>query len=247
MDIYLINKNFDYVIKLCYNIFPTKKGGNKMFSIDNILYQKPILIRKVKIGDIEQRIYLEKTFFKANQKDQYFLKLYSCLPTGTLICQGYIYFYLDFITKESKYIGMFIKPENRGLGLASLLIASWIELCAENNFYNFTTNLRQRKPFLIYLLKKFSFEIEDKAKYKTSLSTIHICRDPKSPDKCLLFESPTYQASFAQGSIMKNDNYRILDSLTPDITVLDDVLLSTQYNLTDEQEAYNRVRTILKK
>ncbi len=45
---------------------------------------------------------------------------------------------------------MYIDPEYRSKGFASLLVAFWLELCGENNFYNFSTNLKQRKPFMIY-------------------------------------------------------------------------------------------------
>ena len=38
-------------------------------------------------------------------------------------------------------------------------------------YYKFTTTKKQRKPFLIYLLKKMGFEIEDSSKYDKSKSS----------------------------------------------------------------------------
>lgn len=159
---------------------------------------------------------------------------------STMLCQGYIYFYLDFEKRESKFIGTYVKPEYRNSKIASLLISSWILFCIENNFNCLGTNLKQRKPFLIYLLKNFDFEIENKSSYITSPYTIHICKEKNTDSKCLLFKNKKQATLFSNSNIMKEDNYKIIDSIGPNIQIIDDVLLSIPYQLKDKSKAYKK-------
>ena len=46
---------------------------------------------------------------------------------------------------------------------------------------------------------------------------------------------------------MQRDNYKIIATLSRDIEVLDQVLLSTPYYLADENKAYNRSLSLIKK
>ena len=92
--------------------------------LENLPSDKHILIAdNYTYDNFYQRIYLEKTYFKEKNMNQYFLKLYLLMPNGKLICQGYIYFYVDFNTLTSSFIGMYIKPEYRNQGLATLLVS----------------------------------------------------------------------------------------------------------------------------
>ena len=70
-----------------------------------------------------RRLYLEKTYFVAKDINQYFIKLYGIDINGKYSCEGYIYFYLDDLKKESSFIGLYVNPECRNEGLASFLIA----------------------------------------------------------------------------------------------------------------------------
>lgn len=189
-----------------------------------------------------KRIYLEKTYFPSKNTNHYFLKLYSIGYNGTLICEGYIYFYLDELTKESSFIGLYVKPEYRSAGIASLLVSYWLKTCMDNGYYKFTTNKRQRKPFLLYLLKKMGFEIEDETKYSLSYHTISLYQSPTSTEKYLQFKHEEYAIEFMKSNIAGEDNYSILPSSSDEFIYLDQVLLSNIYTLKDENKAYTRSR-----
>ena len=72
-------------------------------------------------------------------------------------------FYLDKENKTSEFIGIGVAPEYRDLNIGSFLIASWIDLCLNNGYDFLGANKKQRKPFLLYLLKTYGFEIFDKS------------------------------------------------------------------------------------
>jgi len=113
----------------------------------------------------------------------------------------------------------------------------------DNNFYEYITNKKQRKPFLIYLLKLYGFEISDTTKYETARNTIYICKDLMSLDKCLYFKSENEARNFRNSNMLKHDNYRILNSLEEiPIEILDQVILTTPYELQDFNKAYIRSR-----
>lgn len=205
---------------------------NSMFNFFNMPYDKPILICKNSIT--RQRICLEKSRFTQCDTDQYFIKILQTTPNGNYLCQGYIYFYLDFLMRSSDFIGMYIKPDARNLGLAQLLISYWIGICLDNGIYDLKTIPKQRKPFILYLLKKFKFDLNDTSKYQTYPNVISICHDEFINGKCLYFQNPKQSATFRCGKINAGDNYVILDELTSNTVVLDKVILSTPYESTDE-------------
>jgi len=189
-----------------------------------------------------KRLYFEKTYFTAKEINQYFLKLYSIDSNGTYLCDGYIYFYLDDLKKESTFIGIYVKKEYRNSGIASLLIASWLKLCMDYGYYNFTTNKKQRKPFLLYLLKKVGFEIEDATKYDLSDFTISLYQSPVNSEKYLAFKKDMYAEAFMKSTVAREDNYCLVPSNINNLIYLEQVLLSNIYTLQDENEAYSRSR-----
>lgn len=212
-----------------------------MVSLKNIPYSKCILIDdNYFYENINQKIFLEKSLNTNDNRDQYFLKLYLHLPNGDFICQGYIYFYIKFDTKESHFIGTYIKPEFRNKGLASLLLSNWMQLLFENDIYKLSTSKKQRKPFLLYLLKTYSFEIANISKYDISQWTIDICRSEKDNKKYLMFKDLTHKKYFLESLINLNDNYIVIDELTEDIKKLDSVLLSNPYHLQNSDYAYTK-------
>lgn len=215
-----------------------------MIICNNLNYQSPILIEEFYNNDKIHRLYLSKSFFASANKDQYFLKIFHYTPNKALTCEGYIYFYLDTTTCESSFIGAFVKPEYRGQGLSSYLFAAWIKFCLEAGFYHIKTSTKQRKPFLIYQLKTFSFEIEDPTLYGKSNYTINICKKDDDRTKYLHFQLPEDAKRFAKGAVMHGDNYAILDTIDESTIILDDVLLSKPYFLQDEETAYRRSRKI---
>ena len=210
-------------------------------------YNKEFLIDENKTT--KQRVYFTKTKFTPGdtnkQYDQYFIKIYEQTEKGSYKCQGYIYFYLDFLKRESRFIGMFVNPEYRNQGIAQLLVSYWITFCLDNGLYDLKTARKQRKPFLLYLLKKFKFDLLNINEYKTSPNTISICREGIALDKCLYFKNPIQAETFKQGKIKHGDNYIILDRLTADTEVLDEVLLSTLYVSHDENTAYVRAHNLI--
>lgn len=208
---------------------------------------------------------LSKSFLQPTQVEQYFLKLYT-LSQNKMLCTGYIYFYVNLDKKESSFIGEFVKPEYRFYGLGNLLLSSWIKLCLDENLNILTTNKKQRKPFLLYLLKTFYFEISDYTLYEKSFHTIWICKNMLDLNqKCLFFKSPLQSIQFQQSKIKCTDNYVILNSNYanksldelkqmqeepphfPYIEILNQVLLSRKYNLEDKEAAYQKVLEIHRK
>lgn len=207
-----------------------------------IPYDKPNIIDTFYRDNKLRKVSLEKAFFSCNGKDQFFVKIYNMDCNGNYTCEGYIYFYLDDVKKESSFIGIYVKPEYRSLGLASLLVSYWLQICMHYDYCHFTTNKKQRKPFLLYLLKKMGFEIDDETSYDLSKHTIELYSDGKTRTKYLLFRNPKHQDSFQQGSVYREDNYQVLTSSDSNLIWLDQVILSKPYNLQDENTAYTRSR-----
>lgn len=211
-----------------------------MTAFDKIQYDRPILFDFwINADGIEERMYFSKSFFTMKNLDHYFFKIYRFDENRKLVCLGYIYFYLDFINHKSSFIGTLVKKEYRGLGYSSLLTSYWIRFCLDNGFEKIITYNRQRKPFLLYTLKKYGFEIEDELLYEVSPHVIYICNN-RSQNKCLLFRNKLEQQSFMNGSIFREDNYEVLDEFSKDYQILDQVLLSNIYEMQDKDQAYIR-------
>ena len=208
--------------------------------LDKLDYNKGIVLDTFNVtNSIKRVVRLEKSFFKPKREDQYFIKFYK-LENDSLINLGYIYFYLDIENRISTYIGSFVKPEARSNGLASMLTSYWIKFCFDNGFYDLTTIKSQRKPFLLYILKRFSFDIEDVNDYLVSNCNIHICMLPNDKTKYLVFENAKQALSFKEGTVYKNDNYQILTPDTKDIIKLDTILLSEVHNIKEPENAYRK-------
>lgn len=176
---------------------------------------------------------LEKSYFRMKNIFQYFIKIYK-IENSLMTCQGYIYFYLDELNKTSTYIGSYVKPEYRQNGMASLLTSYWIKYSLDNGYYNLETTKTQRKPFLIFILKQFSFDIKNIEDYLKSINNIHICTLPDDNTKYLLFDNPKEEKSFINGTIYRNDNYKIIRRDEEDLNIIETILLSKQllnYNL----------------
>lgn len=218
-----------------------------MKHLDNIPFNTEVLYEEgYNYNGFKQRLYFQKTFMKANKKNQYFIKSYI-INNKSLICQGYIYFYLEDNTRTSNFIGVYVKPEYRNSGLASFLTAHWIQFCL-NNGYNFLgTNKNQRKPFLLYLLKTYGFEIFDTSFYDTSKNIINICKKDDDNTKYLLFKNSLQAKAFLNSRIAKEDNYQVITDLNEKIYYLDKVILSTPYNMNDISKAEQKCAVAIKK
>ena len=207
---------------------------------DKIDYLKQNAIDIFFKDDFLWKVSLEKSYFALKNKDQYFIKLYRRKGLNNFECLGYIYFYLDLVTKKSTYIGLYIKPEYRNQGFASLLMAYYIDLMFSNEYLDLKTNLKQRKPFLLYLLKKYSFDLANQEFYESDPNVISLYHNPKDSFKYLLFKNKGQAETFKKGKIMEEDNYQILDTERTDFDFLDKVILSTEYGVKDYNEAYQK-------
>lgn len=188
-------------------------------------------------GDYNQELHIKKAISNDNENSKYYINVYSHI-NGEVVRQGYIYFYLDKENKTSEFIGIGVAPEYRDLNIGSFLIASWIDLCLNNGYDFLGANKKQRKPFLLYLLKTYGFEIFDKSMYKYRDDVITICRscDNEDKSKILLFKDLKHEKSFISTNVCKTDNYVIAHDKKGIIT-LDDVIVPLQ-NMSKEQIQY---------
>lgn len=127
------------------------------------------------------------------------------------------------------------------------MISSWIKLCLEQGVNNLQTIPKQRKPFLLYLLKKYKFELENTEIYETSPRTIYICQENGNSDKLIMFKNKREEKLFINSNIMKTDNYRIIETLTDNVQIVDKVVLRSPYFLQDNEFAYQRSLNIYNK
>ncbi len=206
-----------------------------MLDLKKLIYNKTALLYK----NLSQQVFVEKTFFRQLEVDQYFIKIFTKNEIGNFMNLGYLYFDLDFEENISHFIGMYIKPEFRGTGLSTLLISIWIQICLENEVASLETICNQRKPFIVYSLKRYGFDMRDKR--DLMCNKVFICQSNQKPEdltKYLFFESDDQKATFLKSPIASADSYSVLDEITSDFTVLDTILLKQPYSLQDEGKAY---------
>lgn len=206
-------------------------------------------------GDYDQTLYLKRSVDDETKRPKVFLGAYSNI-NGRLQRQGYLYFYLDEDKKISYFIGIKVEPEYRNLNIASFLVASWIDLCMNNGYEMLGVNYKQKKPFLIYLLKTYGFEVLDKSQYETRPDVITICRrkDIEDKEKLLLFRDKHHEKSFIGTNVFKEDNYEIIHS-KEGVIILDDIILPLQgmkknpanYELLDYVLAESKVEKTISK
>ena len=170
------------------------------------------------------------------------------------ILQGYIYANVVKLSKTSEFIGMKVDYHFRNQNIGSLLISLWIDFCYNNGYDFLKTTNKQRKPFLLYLLKKYGFEVYDTNLYETRNDVISICQNPDSNDKLLLFKDPKHEKVFRTSKAFKNDNYQIADS-QEDLILLDRIIMPLQnasrnpinYELLNQQLANEKTSLVLKR
>jgi hypothetical protein len=206
-------------------------------------------------GDFNQDVYIKKSVDDGSHKDKYYLELYSNI-NGIYTLQGYVYFYLNKENKTSYFIGVKVIEEYRNLNMGSLLISLWLEFCLNNGFEYLGVNHKQRKPFLLYMLKTYAFDVFDLNLYNTRNDVISICRSIDFDDntKYLMFKDEHHQKNFMQTNIFRSDNYKIVDDLIEQYEI-GKVILPLQnitrnpvdYYLKDKEYASYRACRILQK
>ncbi len=177
-------------------------------------------------GDYNQFLYLKRSVDDGSNRPKIYINLFTKVA-DTLMLQGYLYFYLDFELKKSYFIGLVVKPEYRNLNIGSFLIATWINLCIDNGYDFLGINQKQRKPFLIYLLKTYGFEISDLSLYSTSDDLITILHNLRNNKKIIMFRSYMNELAFRGTNVYKADNYIIVHNPSG-LVKLDDIILPFQ-------------------
>jgi len=204
-------------------------------------------------GDYKQDMIIMKSKDDGSHKDKYYLELYSYV-NGIYTMQAYIYFYLELRERTCYFIGMKTEEQFRNCNMGSLLISAWLDFCLNNGIEYIGVNNRQRKPFILYMLKTYAFDVEDLTEYSKRSDVISICRNVDNSDKTkyLLFRDDNHEKNFKQTNIYKSDNYIALDYLDGHY-VLDDVIFPLQditrhpadYFLTDKEYAGFRSQRVL--
>lgn len=216
--------------------------------IKNLTYKEKILLSDdLQFQTYRQGLFLSKHTCPDDINDRYYLYVKLLEDDNNLVNQGYLYFYIDFDELQSDLIGVGIEPKYRNCGLASLLISSWVQLCLEQGINNLQTIPKQRKPFLLYLLKKYTFELQNTKNYETSPKTVYICKGNNINDKLIMFKDEREKKLFRNSNIMKTDNYRIIEALTDEIQIVDKVVLYSPYFLQDNEFAYQKSLSIYNK
>lgn len=209
--------------------------------LENLPYQTTILLsNNLEYQNCKQQISLTKYACSTDKNDRYYLRTSILNEDGEPFNLGYLYFYLNTKSSNSEFIGVGVNEDYRNSGIASLLISSWIQLCLNDGIDDLMTISRQRKPFLLYLLKKYDFELMDINNYQTSTRVVHICRSKASFDKCIMFPNKSEEKKFRNSNIMKTDNYEIISSPSNDIEIIDTVVLSVPYIVQDNEKAYQK-------
>ncbi len=214
-------------------IKPVKKGVLVMNILKNLDYNEAYIFWANK----NEKIELSKTLDKNTNHDYYFLKYYFHNGIEDIFL-GYMYFFIDFNTKKSKYIGTKVNKEYRGQGIATKLMASWIKLCLDNDILSLQTNRTQRKPYLLHLLKQFFFEIDNVTLYETYPNVIYICKN-QDKQKTLYFKDDKQKQDFMNSSIYHSDDYLISNNLNKE-EIIDQVILTKYYRLHDNEVGYTK-------
>lgn len=193
-------------------------SGDKILYMDNCFS-----------GNYNQQLYIKRAIDDGSNRPKFYISVISNV-NGSLVQQGYLYFYLDFEKKESHFIGVKVEPEFRNLNIASFLVASWIDLCLNNGYDFLGVNHKQKKPFLLYLLKTYGFEVSDLSLYETRNDVISICQNMSSYSdrKFLLFKDVKHEKAFMGTNIFKTDNYEIIHDLRRNMVILDNVIIPLQ-------------------
>lgn len=165
--------------------------------------------------------------------DKYDIKLLR-LPRGNRnpLVVGNMYFNYDPNKKESAFYGVIVKSSLRGKGISNYLISRWIEICLQNGVESLCTIDKQRKPILLYSLKKMSFELKDTSLYEQGHNIV-ICKDGISGKKVFYFENDLDEEIFSSSAINKETPHIIISKISDRYSVIDKVVLSEPYSALD--------------
>ena len=152
------------------------------------------------------------------------------------IVAGYLYFSVDELKKSSSFYGVKIRSSYRGKGILNYLVSRWIEICLYNGIENLCTISRQRKPILLYSLKKMSFELKDLSLYGQG-HDVYICKDKIKGGKVLFFENRKEGEEFAKSTINKETSHIIIPERSDRYEELAKLILENPYFAEDIDKA----------
>ena len=145
---------------------------------------------------------------------------------------GNMYFSCDLDKKESYFYGVMVRSSYRNKGISNYLISRWIEICLQNGIENLYTIRKQRKPILLYSLKKLSFELEDQSLYNQGHNII-VCKDNTTGEKVFYFEDKLDEEVFISSAIYMRTPHKIIPEISSGYSVLDRIILSEPYIAQD--------------
>ncbi len=211
-----------------------------MSFLENIPYKESLTLKgSSSIQTNKPNITITRYHCDCDIYDRYHLRANMRGNDNRIQNQGYLYFYINPEQRQSKFIGVGVSEQYRNRGIASLLISSWIMLSLDEGFSKMSTIAKQRKPFPLYILKKYDFELNDSNKYQTSPKVVHICKKENDDKKYIMFQNKQEEIRFRNSNIMKTDNYMIVDS-QENSSIIDQVVLDTPYYLQNNERAYQK-------
>lgn len=211
-----------------------------MSFLENIPYKESLTIKgNSNIPTDKSNITITRYHCDCDVYDRYYLRANMRGNDNRIKNQGYLYFYINPERRQSQFIGVGVSDQYRNKGIASLLISSWVMLSLDEDFSKLSTIAKQRKPFPLYILKKYEFELDNPNKYQTSPKVVHICKRENDDRKYIMFQNKQEETRFRNSNIMKTDNYMILDP-KEDSVIIDRVVLDTPYYLQDKERAYQK-------
>jgi hypothetical protein len=137
---------------------------------------------------------------------------------------GYVYYTSNEKKSESSFMGVEVIKDNRDMSLSNALFEIYFRICEENNVEILKTK-NQRKPFTIYLLKKWGYE------YHRDVSHIDIL--PKTNNKLRIrFNNDEQRNRFMNTRLYRSGQYEIVQNSVEE--AIETVILNRGYSLTNK-------------
>ena len=127
------------------------------------------------------------------------------------------------------------------------LFAEWVKISLDTGGYSLQLQKRQVKPSILYIAKKFGFEMKGaNANYATSPFTIFICE--RYGEKYLLFNDKAYQERFQKLSVSFHGHYKYINPNIDRYSVVDKIWLGHTYYLDSQnvEYAYEKAEEVIK-
>ena len=207
---------------------------NKTYEMPRHQIQKPYKHSlDGKWPDYQLMTTIERTGDISQNLDIYVIRLLR-LKSGNQkdVVVGYLYFSYNEVKKESLFYGLKVRDSFRNKGISNYLIARWTEICINNDIENLYTISKQRKPILIYSLKKISFELKDTSLYNQGHNII-VCKNIFNNKKGFYFENGKDREAFVTSTINKETPHFIIPIMSDKYEQIATLLLENPYFAQD--------------